>query len=262
MRMFGKKISALFLSIMCVFCICIVPAYAATSIKLDTTKYTFSEIGKTYIFKATSGAKVTANSNNSNVAIVQPVSHKGNDYYFKITAKGIGCTKINAIANGTVSSILTTVGNTGSITSALPTYKINEPFTFKDKNGNSLYNLTINGIKLISDRNELLSKNPVQLFLIDYTYTNIAKNDGVSISSSDFNIVDSKGYVGYDYFPTTDMMIDGIGTNYPKKVSIGTSCNANMLLGVDNLSNKIILQFKNNMFESPVANFVLEVPQI
>ena len=262
MRMFVKKFSALFLSVVCIICICVVPAYATTSIKLDTTKYTFTGIGKTYIFKATSGTKVTANSNNSNVAIVQPVSHKGNDYYFKITAKGIGCTKINAITNGRVSSILTTVNNTGSITSALPTYKINESFTFKDSNGNSLYNLKINGIKIISDRNEYLSKNPAQLFSIDYTYTNVAKTDGLSIFSSDFNIVDSKGYVGYSYIPTTDMMIDGIGTNFPQKVSIGTSCNANMLLGIDNVSEKIILQFKNNIFESPVANFVLDVPQI
>lgn len=114
MKRLAKHLLTLVLSITCVFSVCILPVSAATTVKLDTTNYTFDGLVKSYIMLATissSSAKVNYSSNNSSVAIVQPTQHNGNKYYFKVTSKGYGCTKINITANGVTSSMLTTVNN-------------------------------------------------------------------------------------------------------------------------------------------------------
>ena len=114
MKKLPKRLLTLVLSIACLCSVCILPTSAATTVKLDTTNYTFNGLGKSYIMLATissSAAKVNYSSNNSSVAIVQPTTHNGNKYYFKVTSKGYGCTKINITANGVTSSMLTTVNN-------------------------------------------------------------------------------------------------------------------------------------------------------
>lgn len=114
MKRLAKHLLTLVLSIVCICSVCILPTSAATTLKLDTTYYTFTGLGKSYIMLATvssPSAKMNYSSNNSSVAIVQPTSHNGNKYYFKVTSKGYGCTKINITANGVTSSMLTTVNN-------------------------------------------------------------------------------------------------------------------------------------------------------
>jgi hypothetical protein len=114
MKRIFQRLTTFVLSVMLISTICILPTSAATTVKLDTTSYTFDGIGKSYIVLATtssSSAKMNYSSNNSSVAIVQPTTHSGNKYYFKITSKGYGCTKINITADGVTSSMLATVNN-------------------------------------------------------------------------------------------------------------------------------------------------------
>jgi len=114
MKRLAKHLLTLVLSVACICSVCILPTVAATTLKLDTTYYTFTGLGKSYIMLATvssPSAKMNYSSNNSSIAIVQPTSHNGNKYYFKVTSKGYGCTKINITANGVTSSMLTTVNN-------------------------------------------------------------------------------------------------------------------------------------------------------
>ena len=54
-------------------------------------------------------------------------------------------------------------------------YGLNEEMSV-NKNGKE-YTLVITGIKEIQERNQFSDKNPAQVFLIDYTYKNIAGDE-------------------------------------------------------------------------------------
>lgn len=126
-------------------------------------------------------------------------------------------------------------------------YKLNEEVVLW--NDDTEYTITITGIKEMKERNQFSDKNPGQVFLIDYTYKN-KKGSELYISEYDFTIIDQQGEVG-DTYPNSI-------SNYPKSVPAGASCKAQMVLCVNNKSDKIELQYKDNMFQDK-ADIIFEI---
>lgn len=126
-------------------------------------------------------------------------------------------------------------------------YKLNDEVSLS--NSNEEYTITITGIKEMKERNKFSDKNPAQVFLIDYTYKNI-KGDDLFISESSFTIIDQEGEVG-DTYPNSI-------SNYPKRIPTGSTCKAQMVLCVNNKSDKIELHYKNNMFQDK-ADMIFEL---
>lgn len=118
-------------------------------------------------------------------------------------------------------------------------YGLNEELSV-NKNGKE-YTLVITGIAEVQERNQFSDKNPAQVFLIDYTYKNIT-GDELYISEMNFQIIDEKGEMGETY--------PGNVTSYPKQTPAGATCKAQMVLCVNNNSNEVILNYKDNMFNS------------
>ncbi len=116
-------------------------------------------------------------------------------------------------------------------------YGLNEELSV-NKNGKE-YTLVITGIKEVQERNQFSDKNPAQVFLIDYTYKNIT-GDELYISEMNFQIIDEQGEMG-DTYP-------GNITDYPKQTPLGATCKAQMVLCVNNSSNEVTLNYKDNMF--------------
>lgn len=118
-------------------------------------------------------------------------------------------------------------------------YGLNEELSV-NKNGKE-YTLVITGITEVQERNQFSDKNPAQVFLIDYTYKNIAGEE-LYISEMNFQIIDEQGEMG-DTYP-------GNATSYPKNTPAGASCKAQMVLCVNNTSHEVTLNYKDNMFNS------------
>ena len=140
--------------------------------------------------------------------------------------------------------------STNTPTASVQQVHLNEEINVKNSDGE--YTLEITGIKEMTERNEFSDKNFKQVFLIDYTYKNISSNEALYISDADFKIIDEQGEIG-DSYPNTI-------TNYPQSITSGTTCKAQMVLGINNTSSTIKLQYFDNMFNSqPDAVFELNV---
>lgn len=113
----------------------------------------------------------------------------------------------------------------------------------------------ITGIRETSERNEFSNKNYSQVFIIDYTYKNISSADSMYISDMNFKIIDETGEIGGTYPDTYS-----ISLKYPQEIIAGTTCKAQMLLGISNRSNKIQLQYWGSAWDNqPCAIFELNV---
>ena len=110
--------------------------------------------------------------------------------------------------------------------------------TFVFESNNQKYELTITGVKETKDRNQFSSKTPEQVLLIDYTYKNVSGSD-LFISDMNFKLIDEEGFVGYSY---------PIEYTMPQSIPAGTSCKAQLALGIDNKSSNIVLHYYDNMF--------------
>ena len=227
---------------------------ATTSeLKLDTSSYTFQAVEKSYIVLAKMPAdrskKVLCSSNNSQIAIVQPLYQNAKGCYFKITSKGIGTTKINISVGGNSSSLMVTVPSP----KAVKTYGKNEPFYFKDSAGYNLYSLTVTDAVVVKE-----TENSKQLILINYTYTNIAKKEFLNISGNHFVVEDSKGSIGRSGFSTIEMLDSGI---YSKSddAAVGESRNARALVEIDNKSDQITVKFLSDLNGQIDAAFLLNI---
>lgn len=105
-------------------------------------------------------------------------------------------------------------------------YKIGETWTVEGQ-----WNVTINSVEEIQDRNEYSDYAPAAVYMVTYTYENIGYKDedgimdGLYISMED-RIVDSTGKMGYSY--------PGDVTMYPQETPVGAKCEAQACIGVDN----------------------------
>lgn len=131
-------------------------------------------------------------------------------------------------------------------------YGLNDEITIK--NGDEEYTLVITGFKETQKRNQYSDKNPAQVFVIDYTYKCINSKDSLFVSDMDFKLIDAQGEIG-DTYP-------GDIASYPKSITSGTTCKAQMVLCVNNKSDKVKLQFFDNPFNNkPDAVFEFTVAE-
>ena len=91
------------------------------------------------------------------------------------------------------------------------------------------WSLIINSVLTTSDRDDSLSEQPAEVYIVDYTYRNIGytnPDDGSGlIFWLDDGVTDSQGYMGYGY---------DLGMPYePVEVGIGESYNAQICIAVD-----------------------------
>lgn len=250
MKKIFKRMLSLVLSIACIGTVLVstpVSASAATTVKLDTTSYTFSSLGKSYVILATispTPLKVNYSSNNSSIAIVQPTTHTGNKYYFKVTSKGIGCTKINITANGITSSMLVTVETNVSKVKQGNYYSLNEPFVYKDSSGKPIFSLTITSVTAIPQRNPKENfREPSQVVLVKCKFENISYTKQL-YAHPHFFIKDEKGISGDGYMESQEMDDIAIGENpNPAYVNLGESCQSVSWYGLRNSSKKVKLSY-------------------
>lgn len=106
-----------FVTVVSIACLCgsmLIPVSAATTVKTDTSSYHFSALNQSYIIKVTVGAPngkwTVATSDNYSIVTPQYVSHKGNDFFFRVIAKGYGNAQIHFLCNGVKASTPITVG--------------------------------------------------------------------------------------------------------------------------------------------------------
>ena len=118
-------------------------------------------------------------------------------------------------------------------------------YIVKDENAKALYSLKINKITTMSERNQFSDKDPAQVILIDYTYTNIASVEDVYLYDSHFKVIDSSGKIGYTY-PNSK-------TYYPQKVPIGVTCDAQMIFGINTVSDIVDIYFYEGIFDDSAA---------
>lgn len=129
-------------------------------------------------------------------------------------------------------------------------YKVGDTVTIKNNSGDE-YTLQITGIKETKDRNEFADKEPAQVFVIDYTYICNKSSDGLYVSDMNFKIIDEEGEIGESY---------PISVKDPQEISSGITCKAQMALCVYNKSNKIKLQYFDNMFNgTPDVVYEIEI---
>lgn len=127
---------------------------------------------------------------------------------------------------------------------------VNE-YTIKDNSGKILYSFNINKVTTMNERNQYSDKKPTQVLLIDFSYKNISNSEEVYLSEIYFKVIDSKGKIGYTY-PNSP-------THYPQRIPVGATCDAQMIFGIDNKSDKITLNFYENMFEEVTKSFVIPI---
>ncbi|WP_300855292.1 DUF4190 domain-containing protein [uncultured Clostridium sp.] len=158
--------------------------------------------------------------------------------------------------NGTtVSSNNTSNNNSNSEstnTETIKTYGLNEEITIKTLSDE--YTLVITGIDEMTERNQYSDKEYEQVFLIDYTYKCINSDDSIYISDMNFKIIDKDGEIGGTYPNST--------SKNSENITSGITCKSQMVLGVNNKSDKITLQYFDNMFNSkPDAIFELNIAE-
>lgn len=100
------------------------------------------------------------------------------------------------------------------------------------------WELTVDSIEEISDRNEFADQNPAAVYVVSYTYNNLGYKDANGIMdglffSLDDSIVDCEGSMGYSY--------PGEVQKYPQQIPVGANCSAQVCIGVDHAGTPIRL---------------------
>jgi len=121
----------------------------------------------------------------------------------------------------------------------------------RDADGKALYRFTINKVTEMAERNPYSEKQPAQVIIIDYTYTNIANDEDLYLGDIYFKVVDVAGKIGYTY-PNSP-------ANYPQRIPKGATCNAQMIFGLDTKSKEVTIYFYKGLFGQPVAIFKLPI---
>lgn len=93
------------------------------------------------------------------------------------------------------------------------------------------WSLAMDSVEEMSGRNEYFEKNPAAVYLVSYTYVNLGYEDKSGMMKGLFfgdpdSIIDSTGLMGYSY--PNDV------TDYATEVPVGTTCKAQVCIGVDN----------------------------
>lgn len=128
--------------------------------------------------------------------------------------------------------------------------EVGDTITIKNTSGDE-YTLQITKVKETKERNEYSDKKTEQVFIIDYTYICNNAEDGLYVSDMNFKVIDEEGEIGETY---------PVDVKEPQEITEGTTCKAQMAFGVSNKSEKIKIQFFDNMFDgNPTAIYEVEV---
>lgn len=134
----------------------------------------------------------------------------------------------------------------GSFPTLLKTYKLGDIIEISTSRG--AYTVCINAIKKTDERNSFSQKNPGEVYIVDYTYSNLNMEDPLFISDYDFNLIDEKGMMGYHYPGNIKL--------YPLETFKGARCNAQMTLASHNINDKLILSYRDNCFSNQADIFI------
>ncbi len=117
--------------------------------------------------------------------------------------------------------------------------------------GVNIGTLTINSVTTTSEHTYILDKEPAQIIVVDYTYTN-AQTEEMYVSDSNFKVLDEGSNICSTYFV---MSLD-----FPKSAPQGAKCTAQAAFGTIETSKKITLiyqpEFSSNTYN---IKFVLPV---
>lgn len=176
--------------------------------------------GKTYQYSIY-GTKQKITWRSSNKSIVS-IDSKG-----KATAKRSGYVTITATF-GTYH--FESYVNVNPKPVVVKTYTLGQTWTVPGQ-----WSLRINSVTEMSERNPYSDVYPDAVYLVDYTYENLGYTsnsmDGlfIDLCSIDSKIIDSQGYVGYEY-PNSP-------TYYPQEIPVGAKCHAQSCIGVEHKGN-------------------------
>lgn len=177
-------------------------------------------VGKTYQYSI-SGTKQKISWKSSNNSVVS-INSKG-----KATAKRSGYVTITATF-GTYH--FESYVNVNPKPTVVKTYNIGQTWKVPGQ-----WSLKINSVTEMDERNSYSDVYPDAVYLIDYTYENLGYTsdfmDGlfIDLCSIDSKIIDSQGYIGYDY--------PNCPTYYPQEIPVGAKCHAQSCIGVDHKGN-------------------------
>lgn len=131
-------------------------------------------------------------------------------------------------------------------------YKIGDTWTVPGQ-----WTLTVDSVEEVSDRNEYADTDPAAVYIITYTYENLGyEAEGMNGLFIDFmdGIVDASGKMGYIY--------PGDITMYPQETPVGSTCEAQSCVGVDNPGSfEIHFSTYDGSGVEQSATFVLDVEE-
>lgn len=119
------------------------------------------------------------------------------------------------------------------------------------KDGEHYFDLTINSVTVTSDRNRFHEREYPQVIVINYTYENISKEDGLYIFSSHFTVIDEDRNVANTY-PVSRLLYGG-------EAPVGTKATSEEAFGLITESDKIRLVFNPTIFGDNTFEFELEI---
>lgn len=124
------------------------------------------------------------------------------------------------------------------------TYGIGDIIEIETEKGD--YTLSIDKIELIAERNQFSDKDPVELYRIGYTFSNISMDEDLYISDMNFRVIDGNGTMAFSY--------PGDITIYPKDTIKGARSAGEMIFGTHTNGNTLTLCYTDNMF-SNISDF-------
>lgn len=131
------------------------------------------------------------------------------------------------------------------------TFKLGEIIEVTTEEGD--YTITIDEIRKTDERNEYENRKPEAVYEIRYTYSNISMDSTLYIDDYSFTLIDEYGNTGYSYPNFSDI--------YPAETVKGARSTAVMYQAAHKDSDKILLSYKDNMFNR-VSDFFIELDEI
>jgi len=127
------------------------------------------------------------------------------------------------------------------------TFKLGEIIEVTTEEGT--YTITIDEIRKTDERNEYDKRKPEAVYEIRYTYSNISRDSTLYIDDYSFTLIDEYGNTGYSYPNFSDI--------YPVETVKGARSTAVMYQAAHKDSDKILLSYKDNMFNMVSDFFIL-----
>lgn len=123
----------------------------------------------------------------------------------------------------------------------------NNQYVAVDEEGKELYRLVIDSVETMEERNPYDEREPAQVVLINYTYTNISLETALYLDRIQFSVLDQTATIG-DLYPNPIQ-------KRPQSISAGVTCHAQMVFALENESQSIQINYYENNSENPTVTF-------